>query len=84
MQATAQFTQIFGMLLLSLASQVYWQNWKRSDALTLTMATHLMMESPRPESAPQRPATVLDKHRDNRNPSQLNRNETEIIIQVWQ
>ena len=43
---------------------------------TLTIATHLMMEIPRPDKAPQRPATVLVKHTDIRNPSQLKRNET--------
>lgn len=35
------------------------------------------MERPSPDNAPQRPASVFDRHKDRRKPSQLNRNETE-------
>ena len=48
----------------------------KASPLTLTMATHLMMDRPKPDRAPQRPATVLDRHSDSRNPSQLKRKET--------
>ena len=44
---------------------------------TFTMATHFTMLRPSPDKAPHLPATVCDIHKENKNPIQLNKNDTE-------
>ena len=48
------------------------------------MATHLTMDRPSPDSAPQRPAMVLKKQIANNSPIQLKKKATEMkVLQKW-
>jgi hypothetical protein len=50
------------------------------DIQTLKIATHLTMDRPSPDSAPQRPAMVLKKQIANNSPIQLKKKATEMKV----